>query len=72
MTIPNGRGFALVWDDGHVDRVALSASLSAPLDEQGPFETDSPLVWLRLDGEGRPVRQFLMDGTFLRYRGGTP
>jgi hypothetical protein len=66
-----GRGIELAWPDGRVDLVALSASLGVPLDEDSPFQTDSPLVWLRLAPDGTPRRHFMMDGTFLRYRGHT-
>ena len=31
---------------GRVDFVALSACLAVPLDEDSPYQTDSPLVWL--------------------------
>jgi hypothetical protein len=65
-----GRGLELRWADGRVDCVGLSASLAMPLAADSPFETDSPLVWLRTDPDGAPVRQFMLDGTFLRLRGG--
>lgn len=65
----SGRGIELAWPDGRVDCLALSSSLCAPLDEDSPFETDSPLVWLRLARDGTPLRHFMMDGTYLRYRG---
>jgi len=65
-----GRGFALEWPGGVTDVVALSASLCTPLDEEGPFETDSPLVWARLGPDGAVRRHLLLDGTFLRLRGG--
>jgi hypothetical protein len=66
-----GRSLELRWEDGRTDIVGLSASLAKPLASESPFETDSPLVWLRLDRDGRPVRQFMLDGTYLRYRGDT-
>ncbi len=64
-----GRSLELRWDDGRRDVVGLSASLASPLTAASPFETDSPLVWLRLGRDGRPLRQFMLDGTVLRYRG---
>jgi len=65
-----GRSLELEWADGRVDVVGISTTLATPLGADSPFETDSPLVWLRLDGTGKPLRQFLLDGTFLHYRGG--
>jgi len=65
----SGRGFELRWPDGTTDLVALSASLCSPLDEDSPFETDSPLVWQRLGPDGTPGRSFMMDGTFLDFKG---
>lgn len=69
-TVPagRGRGFALEWPDGTTDVVALSDSLCTPLDEEGPFVTDSPLVWARLGADGTMQRHIQLDGTLLRLR----
>lgn len=68
-TVGSGRGLEISWPDGRTDRVALSASICVPLDEDSGFQTDSPLVWLRLDPAGKPVRHFMLNGRYLRYQG---
>lgn len=66
-----GRSCELRWADGHTDCVGISACLAAPLTGDSPFDTDSPLVWLRLAPDGTPRRHFLLDGTRLAYGGRT-
>ena len=39
------------------------------MDDGEPFVTDAPLVWLRLDKDGEPSRAFLLDGSYLEYKG---
>ncbi len=65
------RELELAWPDGSVDWIGISQSLCVPLGEDGPAVTDSPLVWIRLDPEGTPRRHFMMNGTYLRFRGQT-
>lgn len=63
-----GRRLEIEWADGRVDVVGIAPSLASPLGADSPFKTDSPLVWLRLSPEGKRLRQFALDGTFVRYR----
>ena len=57
--------------DGSVDHVGWSYGLSAAVDNGEPFVTDAPFVWLRTDPAGKPAKCFLLDGSYLRYRGRT-
>lgn len=61
-----GRGVKLKWADDTTDIIALSHSLCASLDEDSPFDTDSPLVWLRLGPDGQPEEDFIL-GEHLNY-----
>lgn len=54
--------------DGSVDHIAWSHGLSAAIDNE-PFVTDAPFVWLRTSAGGDPTAGFLLDGSYLRYRG---
>lgn len=58
---------ALARPDGGTDLVSWSNLLEPPVDDGKPFMTDAPLVWLRLDGNQRPTKCFLLDGTYLEY-----
>ena len=59
----------LLRPDGGADLVSWSRLLEPPVDDGEPFVTDAPLVWLRLDKDGEPSRAFLLDGSYLEYKG---
>lgn len=59
----------MVRPDGGRDLVSWSRSLEPPVDDEEPFRTDAPFVWLRLDGAGGPRKGFLVGGSYLEYGG---
>lgn len=62
------RAFALDWPDGTTDVVAMAQSLGTMLDDDGVFESDSPLVWARIGSDGKMQRHVKYGGSFARLR----
>ena len=69
-TAPGGLIHRLVLrlPDGSTDHVIWSTGLALPV-EEGPLASDSGFVWCRLDARGRPARCFLINGSYLEYKG---
>ncbi len=56
--------------DGGTDLIAWSSCLSGPLERlSSSLVSDGPFVWLRLDASGKAVKGFVLDGSFVTYRG---
>jgi hypothetical protein len=80
--LPDGRTDHIAWSrglSGAVDdgrpfgrlRVAPGAIARAtPSGVEGrPLTTDAPFAWLRTDATGKPLKAFLLDGSYLAHHG---
>ena len=63
------RHLEITRPNGSVDHIGWSQGLSASVDNGDPFVTDAPFVWLRTDPAGRATECFLLDGSYLEWRG---
>jgi len=55
--------------DGRTDHIAWSRGLSGAVDDGRPLTADGPFAWLRTDATGKPLKAFLLDGSYLAHRG---
>ncbi|MBN1807788.1 MAG: heparinase II/III family protein [Planctomycetes bacterium] len=63
-----GHYLSIAGPGGTVDHVGWTKDLVVPV-EHGPFMTDATFVWCRTAPDGAPRECFVLNGTYLRFRG---
>ena len=62
------RNLQLTLPDGSSDRFSWGWKFEIPV-EQGDITSDARFVWLRRDRAGKPLKCFVIDGSYLRQNG---